>query len=248
MTSPSEPPRGEPLDRPLRCLLVVAASTTLLARLPASGLPFAAELMQLGIAATLLLGALRCAETLGGARAAGFDMAGLLEAPEGERGLLETLHRALPSAWHEVRFTVQVALWVFPPFVLGFAWWHGPHHPLRWNPPNDLFQFAMAQVLVVAIPEEAFFRGYLQSALARRWPERISVLGTPVPWRALLLQAAAFGLMHFLTEPNPQRLAVAFPALLFGWMKERRGGIGSSVLFHALSNVVAELLVRGWLR
>ncbi len=233
---------------PLRCLLAVAVLTALLARLPDLGIPWGTDLMQIGIAVTLLLGALRCAEPLGGARAAGFDLAGLLEAPEEERRLAETLRRALPLAWNEVRFTARVALWVFPPFVLGFAWWHGPEHALRWSPPPDLPQFALAQWLVVAIPEEAFFRGYLQSALARRWPERIPVLGTLVPWRALLVQAAAFGVLHFLTDPHPQRLAVAFPALLFGWMKERRGGIGSATLFHAISNVVADLLVRGWLR
>ena len=42
-------------------------------------------------------------------------------------------------------------------------------------------------------------------------------------------------------------VAVFFPGLLFGWLRARRGGIGAAIAVHALSNVLAELLVRGWL-
>ena len=45
----------------------------------------------------------------------------------------------------------------------------------------------------------------------------------------------------------PERLAVAFPALLFGWLRAWRGGIGAALLVHAASNVYADILVRGWL-
>jgi hypothetical protein len=40
---------------------------------------------------------------------------------------------------------------------------------------------------------------------------------------------------------------VFFPALLFGWMREKRGGIGAAVWFHALCNVLSEVLARGYL-
>ncbi|MCC6875407.1 MAG: CPBP family intramembrane metalloprotease, partial [Sandaracinaceae bacterium] len=39
-----------------------------------------------------------------------------------------------------------------------------------------------------------------------------------------------------------------FPGLLFGWMRARRGGIGAALVLHALSNVLADVLERGWLR
>jgi membrane protease YdiL (CAAX protease family) len=42
------------------------------------------------------------------------------------------------------------------------------------------------------------------------------------------------------------RLAVFFPALLFGWLRARTGGIGASVLFHASCNLYALLLGRGY--
>ena len=42
--------------------------------------------------------------------------------------------------------------------------------------------------------------------------------------------------------PNPQRLAVFFPALLFGWMRARTGSIAAGALYHALCNVLADTL------
>ncbi len=130
--------------------------------------------------------------------------------------------------------------------MVGFFLYHGPSHPFRWNPPDDFGSFALTQLLVVALPEEALFRGYVQTRLSERWPSG-RFLGAPIDVRALVLQAALFAALHFASIPSPARLAVFFPALLFGWMRARRGGIGAAMLFHALSNVLAEVLERGWL-
>ena len=40
--------------------------------------------------------------------------------------------------------------------------------------------------------------------------------------------------------------AVFFPALVFGWLRARTGGIGASMLFHALCNVYSQALGRGF--
>ena len=47
-------------------------------------------------------------------------------------------------------------------------------------------------------------------------------------------------------EPLPARLAVFFPALLFGWLRARTGGIGASVCLHAICNVYSQMLGRGY--
>ena len=49
-----------------------------------------------------------------------------------------------------------------------------------------------------------------------------------------------------MAVPPPARLAVFFPALLFGLLRAWRGGIGAAMLLHALSNVLAELLEKGF--
>jgi membrane protease YdiL (CAAX protease family) len=117
---------------------------------------------------------------------------------------------------------------------LGFSDGH-----LRLPPKFALLAFS--QLVVVAIPEELFFRGYLMERLERVWPPARSLFGAPVGL-ALLVSSALFALGHLLVIPNPQRLAVFFPALAFGWMRARTGSIAAGATFHALCNVVSDVL------
>lgn len=119
----------------------------------------------------------------------------------------------------------------------GFAGWAGTH--LRWPP--DFALLALNQVLVVALPEEMFFRGYLLGRLEVVWPSSRRLFGAPVG-RALLASAVLFALGHFLVDFNPQRLAVFFPALVFGWMRVRTGGVAAGTAFHAACNLLSDVL------
>lgn len=160
--------------------------------------------------------------------------------------LFAALRDALPSALRETGVALAVVAIVFPPFAVGFHLWHGPTHAFALRVPPDLASFALAQLVVVGLPEEALFRGYVQTRLGDAFPKTIRLLGVPVSPAALVLQAALFGLVHFAVDFAPERLAVAFPALLFGWPRAWRGGIGAAILVHAMSNVYADILVRGW--
>ena len=55
----------------------------------------------------------------------------------------------------------------------------------------------LVEVLVVAVPEEVFHRGYLMSALEARWPPRARVLGVPLGLGAVL-SSALFALGHLV--------------------------------------------------
>jgi hypothetical protein len=107
--------------------------------------------------------------------------------------------------------------------------------------PADFVVLAMSQILVVAVPEEVFFRGYLLARFEERWPSRVRFLGAAVG-RPLLLTSALFALGHFLVDLQPARLAVFFPALAFGWMRSRSGSIAPGAVFHALCNLLSEIL------
>ena len=187
-----------------------------------------------------------------GARHYGIDLSGLLEARHDEpepfaHGLWFAIRHALPSAATELGVALLVALLVFPPFVLAFQYWHQVPHSFSWHPPAQPVDFALTQLLAIALPEEALFRGYLQTRLEDAWPARRRLFGADVsPW-AVTCQAALFALLHFLVGFSPVRLAVFFPGLLFGWLRARRGGIGAAVWFHALCNLLAEVLTRGYL-
>jgi len=115
--------------------------------------------------------------------------------------------------------------------------WRGGHLRLP-----DRFQLsALNQLVVVAIPEELFFRGYLMARLEQHWPPSRRFLGAPVGL-ALLVSSALFAVGHIVVVPNPQRLAVFFPALVFGWMRARTGSIAAAACFHALCNLLADVL------
>jgi uncharacterized protein len=151
----------------------------------------------------------------------------------------------------------------FPPFFAGFFAFYGavcgPHgtalapvfgricrHWRGWSGghfrlPETFVISALNQLVVVAIPEELFFRGYLMARLEQRWQPTRTLLGAPVGL-ALVVSSALFALGHIVVIPNPQRLAVFFPALVFGWMRARTGSIAAGACFHALCNIFADVL------
>jgi membrane protease YdiL (CAAX protease family) len=182
----------------------------------------------------------------------GIDLAGLLEARPDEpehfaHGLWFSLQRALPRLVSELGFALLVATLVFPPFVLSYRLYHGVAHAFTFHPPSEPLDFVLTHLVAIALPEEALFRGYFQTRLSDLFGDRASILGAQLSPAAVTCQAALFALLHFLVGFSPARLAVFFPGLLFGWMRARRGGIGAAVWFHALCNVLAEVLTRGYL-
>jgi membrane protease YdiL (CAAX protease family) len=117
------------------------------------------------------------------------------------------------------------------------------HPHLRWPP--DLLTLAAAQLIVIALPEELFFRGYLQTRLEQAWPPRWRLFGAPVGGE-LVVTAALFGLGHFLVSFEPQMLTRFFPGLIFGWMFARTRSILAGTIFHAACNLLMDVLARSF--
>lgn len=114
----------------------------------------------------------------------------------------------------------------------------GLHFPeLTWK----LAEFCAVQLVVVALPEELFFRGFLLGLLERRFPPRRRVLGGGIGL-ALVLSALAFAVIHLPKDGDPRALATFFPGLLFGWMRSATGSILASTLAHAASNILIRFL------
>jgi len=149
---------------------------------------------------------------------------------------------------------------VFPLFVVGFvlfhhiacafvlpaatcvrfAGWEGLAHPRL---PIDFAEMGLTQLVVVAIPEELFFRGYLLRRLEEAYPPRRRVLGGGIGV-ALVLSSLLFGLSHVLFDLNPLRMATFFPGLVFGWLRSATGSIGAGAIVHAASNLYIAFLHR----
>ena len=246
-----------PAARPIREIALVygavAAATFGITRLRSGAL---ADYVHLMVGTLFLVVAMRLAQREpDGMRRYGIDLAGLMTPPEdgadrgplGIRDLLRATRAALPSAARELGVALGLCGLIFPPFAVGFRFWHGSAQPFTLQLPDEPLSFALAQVLVVALPEEALFRGYFQTRLGDAFPRKVRVLGVEVCPVALVTQAALFALVHFVVDFSPERLAVFFPGLLFGWLRSWRSGVGAAIAMHALSNVFSDLLVRGWL-
>ena len=106
---------------------------------------------------------------------------------------------------------------------------------------RDFAEFCLVQLVVVALPEELFFRGFLLKLLEEKWPPKRRILGGGVGL-ALVLSAAAFALIHLPKDGDPRALATFFPALLFGWMRSATGSILASTVTHGASNILIRLL------
>lgn len=228
-------PPGTAGRRPLLGALV----TTLLVTVLSYAVPdeHSATAVGLGFLAATYVLALRTEEDA--ARRYGLSLGGLLD-PEPI-----DLRRLLRSAATELGWALLLGAVVFPAFWLGYLVWWSPRHPFRPAPLDFVAREALGQFLVIALPEEAFFRGYLQTSLDEAWPPRRSVLGVPVGL-GIVVTSAIFAFGHLATEPNPSRLAVFFPSLLFGWLRRRRGSVGTSAAFHALCNTFASYLGRSY--
>ena len=104
-----------------------------------------------------------------------------------------------------------------------------------------LFHFLMTQLLMVAIPEEVLYRGYIQTRLNQIFHKRKKVFGVMVSLPSILITSMIFAVGHILTIPSPARLAVFFPSLVFGWLREWNRSVVSAVLFHLACNLFSQL-------
>ena len=164
-------------------------------------------------------------------------------------GLLEPnvidWRRVSREAGRAAAWAVGLAAVVTVPFAIGFRiYWHA-RSPFVFRLPASVLDEVFGQALVIALPEEGFYRGYLLTALDDIWGTPWTLFKAKLGW-GWLVSSAIFAVGHFFTEPDPQRLAVFFPALVFGWLRARTGGVGAPALFHVLCNVLASTLSRGY--
>jgi CAAX protease family protein len=145
---------------------------------------------------------------------------------------------------------------ILPLFVLGFIAYnralcqYAPRlvggicyrvlHP-HFRLPGGFAMMAAAQLVVVALPEELFFRGYIQGRLEDAWPPKWNLFGARVGG-AWLMGSVLFALGHFFVTFQPQMLTRVFPGLVFGWMFARTRSILAGTIFHAACNLLMEVL------
>lgn len=217
--------------KPVAITVGTTAIVSLLARLPDS---YSATAVGFGFLAATYWLVLRSDDS---ARIAhyGLSFGGVFD-PEPLSG--KRIAREVSVAW---LWALGAALLFLPPFWLGFLWWWHIDVPFHVPRLGSLGGDFSGQLLVIALPEEAFYRGYLQSALDETWTPRLRVLGAQLG-PGILVTSVLFALGHLCTEFNAARLAVFFPSLVFGFLRSRTRGVGAGLVFHALCNLFASYL------
>lgn len=111
----------------------------------------------------------------------------------------------------------------------------------RWRVPEDAWLLVPYHVFFVAIPEEFFYRGYLQTRLNEVFPRTFTLFGTKVGW-SIPLACLFFAFGHSLVTLRWWHFATFFPGLAFGWLRERTKSPVAGALFHAWCNVTVTWL------
>lgn len=129
-----------------------------------------------------------------------------------------------------LRFFLLCSLALFPGFLLVNHCYQSfilSRH-FFWNLPGNLPRLLLTQLLLVSLPEEVFFRGWMQPLLRRR-------LGA---WASLLATSLLFAFSHSVIALQWWHFAIFFPGCVFGWLREKTGAVTASILFHATSNLL----------
>jgi membrane protease YdiL (CAAX protease family) len=97
------------------------------------------------------------------------------------------------------------------------------------------------QLTFVAVPEEFFYRGYLQTRLNEVYERKFLLFGIPFG-HSLWISNLLFAFGHTLVEFKWWHFATFFPGLLFGLLRERTGGVVAGAFFHAACNILVVVL------
>ena len=92
----------------------------------------------------------------------------------------------------------------------------------------------VAMVVLAALPEEWFFRAYLQ----KRFGNNLI---------AVFIVSVLFTLMHFITHASVVAWLVFIPSVFFGWLYKKTDDLVLVVILHALSNLVYYIYLQAYI-
>ncbi|NCG19210.1 MAG: CPBP family intramembrane metalloprotease [Rhodobacterales bacterium] len=148
------------------------------------------------------------------------------------------------EAWSSALWVNGMAIGVILlPFLIGYHFWQtlvmGFQYEGLW--PESPIKLIGYQLFFVAIPEEFFYRAYMQSRLDEVFRPKWRIFGADLGW-GWILTCLLFAFGHSIVLFQWWHFAIFFPSLVFGWMRARTGGIIAGALFHAWSNITVSIL------
>lgn len=121
---------------------------------------------------------------------------------------------------------------------LWFLKFYGLSFPLRPILAQDqrLVNWLFYQFMYVAVAEEIFFRGFLQSSI-------LSFFVIAIPKRrslqcclSVIISAGCFALAHMVIHESALSVLIIAPGLILGWLYIKTGSLLAPILFHGIAN------------
>ncbi len=95
------------------------------------------------------------------------------------------------------------------------------------------FNFLLNQLLLIAIPEEIFFRGFLMSLFAIELKRKIFIFSY-----SNIAAAIVFSIFHLFIHDILWSASVFIPALVYGYFREKHDSVLPAVILHFFYNIV----------
>lgn len=130
------------------------------------------------------------------------------------------------------------------PYLLGYHLWTTVvmgGEAFSGELPESVLMLIGYHLFFVAIPEEFFYRGYVQTRLDEVFRPRWRILGAELGW-GWLITCVIFALGHSIVVFQWWHVAIVFPSLVFGWLRARTGSLLAGAFFHAWCNVTVNIL------
>ena len=99
------------------------------------------------------------------------------------------------------------------------------------------FNWLFYQFMYVAMAEEVFFRGYVQSNIMRLAGPVIGKRPRLKDWACIGISAACFAIAHVIVQGQIVSVLTFLPGLVLGWLFIRTRSLLAPILFHGLANV-----------
>lgn len=153
---------------------------------------------------------------------------------------IDYLDRSLGDVFYSLKILFFFSLAIFPFVFMGNDIFQGlfnlTYHPATFT---NWVTILIFQILMIALPEEFFFRGYFLGRLNQVYGRTWRLLGASFG-PGLFISSFLFAMSHTIIQYQWWQIFIFFPALAFGWLKERTGTILAPILFHALCNFFAQ--------
>ncbi|MBI2980812.1 MAG: CPBP family intramembrane metalloprotease [Deltaproteobacteria bacterium] len=132
--------------------------------------------------------------------------------------------------FHSLKIFLFAALLIFPLFLVGNHFYQTVIWSRSFNPslPDRFGSLLLLQVALIALPEEVFFRGWLQGLIRKNRG----------PLASILITSLIFAFSHSVIAMQWWHFAIFFPGSVFGWLREKTGAVTASVVFHTVSNLL----------